>query len=65
MNYKLLIYIFSILLSVYALSGINYEKFIKRNKIIETRFLVLILSLISGYLLTNFIVDFLEISKII
>lgn len=64
MNYKLLVYVFSIMLSIYALSALNFEKLIKRDKIIETRVLVLVLSLILGNLLTNFIFDFLEISKI-
>lgn len=64
MNYKIYLYVFFVLLSAFSLSGINYEKFIKKNKIIETKILVMILSFISGYLLTNFIVDFLEFSHI-
>lgn len=64
MNYKIFLYIFFVLLSAYSLSAINFEKIIKKNKIIETRILVMILSFISGYILTNFIVDFLEFSKI-
>ena len=64
MNYKLYLYIFFVLLSAFALSGVNFEKFIKKNKVWEARILMLICSFISGYLLTNFIVDFLEFSKI-
>ncbi len=65
MNYKLFIYVFDIMLCTYALSTINFEKIIKKNKVVETRILVIIMSLILAYLLTNFIFDFLEISKII
>lgn len=64
MNYKIIIYIISVLLSTYTLSGINFNNFFKRNKIIEARIFVLLLSFALGYLVTNFIVDFIEVSKI-
>ena len=64
MNYKVYIYVVFVLISAFALSAVNFEKFIKKNKVIETRILVMILSFISGYLLTNFFIDFLEFSKI-
>ena len=64
MDYKVYIYVVFVLLSAFALSAINFEKFIKKNKILETRILLMILSFISGYLLTNFLVDFLEFSQI-
>ena len=47
------------MLSAFALSGINFEKIIRKNRIWETRVLVLILSLILGYLLTQFVSEFL------
>lgn len=65
MNYKAYIYVVSVLLTAYTLSGINYDKFIKKNKVLEARLLVLILSFSIGYLITNFITDFLEVSRII
>ncbi len=64
MDYKVFVYIVFVMLSAFALSAVNFEKFIKKNKILETRILVMILSFISGYLLTNFLIDFLEFSKI-
>lgn len=64
MNYKIYLYVFFVLLSAFALSAVNYEKFIKKNKIVETKILVMIMSFISGYLLTNFVTDFLEFSHI-
>ncbi len=64
MDYKVYIYIVFVLISAFALSAVNFEKFIKKNKILETRILVMILSFISGYLLTNFLIDFLEFSKV-
>ena len=64
MDYKVFVYIVFVMLSAFALSAVNFEKFIKKNKILETRILVMILSFISGYFLTNFLIDFLEFSKI-
>ena len=65
MNYKAYIYVLSVLLTAYTLSGLNFDKFIKKNKVLEARLLVLILSMSIGYLVTNFITDFLEVSRII
>ena len=59
MDYKIYLYIFFSMLSAFALSGINFEKIIRKNRIWETRVLVLILSLILGYLLTQFVSEFL------
>lgn len=64
MNYKLLVYAFNIMLCIFSLSGINFEKFIKSNRVWETRILVIVLSLVLAYLLTNFIFDFLSVSKL-
>lgn len=64
MNIKVYLYILTTLLSVYALSGINISKFWNSKKILEARIFIILLSLIMSYLLTNFIVDFLSLSKI-
>ena len=65
MNYKLLIYVFNIMLCIFSLSGINFEKIIKKNRVVETKLLILIIGLVLASHLTNFIFDFLKISKII
>lgn len=65
MNPKVYFYVFFVMLSAYTLTGINFDAIIKKNKIWEARILVIILSLIIGYLLTNFVFDFFSISKII
>ena len=62
---KTLIYIFCTLISVYTISGINFNNFFKKNHIIESRFFIIIISLIMGYLLGSFIIEFLGSSKII
>lgn len=59
MDYKIYLYIFFSMLSAFALSGINVEKIIRKNRIWETRILVLLSSLVMGYLVTNFVLEFL------
>jgi len=65
MNYKTYIYIVSVLLSTFALSGVNYTNFFKKEKIFEARTLVILLALALGYLVGTFVITFIEISKII
>ena len=64
MNYKVILYVITVLLSTYTLSGINFSNFFKRNKLLESKIFIISMSMIMGYLLTNFIVDFIEVSKI-
>lgn len=61
MDIKIYIYVITLLLSAYAISGINFDSFLKKNKPIEARVLVIILSIACSYLVTNFITDFLQI----
>lgn len=65
MNYKVFIYVITLFASIFALSGVNFDGFIKTNKAIEARLLVLLLSMATSYLVTNFITDFLSVSTII
>lgn len=64
-NIKVYFYVFFVMLSAYTLTGINFDSILKKNKIWEARFLVIILSLIMGYLLTNFVYDFLNACRIL
>lgn len=65
MSIKVYLYVLTTLLSVYTLSGINFNKIWKKERIVEARLFIISLSLIMSYLLTNFIVDFLSSSKIL
>lgn len=65
MNYKAYIYIITLMISIYSLSGINFDGFIRTNKVIESRILVLLLAISTSYLVTNFITDFINVSSII
>ena len=65
MNYKTYIYIVSVLLSTFALSGINFTNFFRKNKEIEAKILIVLLSIALGYLVGSFVIEFIECSKII
>ena len=58
---KLLLYIFFTFVSAIGLSGLNFSGIIKSGKVIEAKVLVMVLSFSFGYLLTNFVLDFLNI----
>ncbi|MEG0794636.1 MAG: DUF1146 family protein [Bacilli bacterium] len=60
MNYKLILYIVFTFVSAFGLSGINYSNIIKPNKVWEAKTLAMVLSFVLGYLLTNFVLDFLN-----
>ncbi|MDD2504777.1 MAG: DUF1146 domain-containing protein [Bacilli bacterium] len=62
--YKAGIYIITVLLSVYALSGINFNNFFKKEHDLEAKVFVIILAFVLGYLLGSFIIDFLSYSKV-
>ena len=61
MNYKIYLYAIFLFFSIYILSGINFEKFMKKNKVIEARLLIMTLGCIISYILTNFILDFINL----
>ena len=65
MNYKTYIYIISVLLSTFSLSGINFNNFFKKNKEIEAKIFVLLLAIALGYLVGTFVITFIDLSKII
>ena len=65
MSYKVYIYVITLMLSIYATSGINFDGFIKTNKAIEARVLVILISIALSYLSTNFIYDFISLTSII
>ena len=65
MNYKIYIYIICIFLSIFALSGVNFERITRRDKVNEIRILVFLLSFVLGYLVANFIFDFISCTQII
>lgn len=58
---KLILYIFFTFVSAFGLSGVNFNGIIKSGKTLEAKVIVMVLSFSLGYLLTNFVLDFLNI----
>ncbi len=54
------LYVFFTLMSVYMLNGVNFDPIMKKGRVIEAKLLVLSLSFAFGYLLTNFVMDFIN-----
>ena len=63
--FKTAIYIVCTFISAFGLSGINFNGLFKKEKVVEARILILVLSVSFGYLLTNFICDFVNLTSII
>lgn len=61
MNIKIILYVIFTFTSAFAISGINFNGIIKKNKVVEARILVISLSFALSYLLTNFVIDFLSL----
>lgn len=60
MGVDIYLYVFFTLFSIFIFNGINWEKFMKRGKVIEAKLLVLTLSFALSYLLTNFVLAFIN-----
>lgn len=65
MNLKLIIYIITVPLSIWALDSININGIFKVNRIYQARFLYFLISFSLSYLFTNFLYDFIQNCKII
>ena len=60
MEAKVYLYVFFTLMSIFMFNGVNFGPIIKKGKVIEARLLVLSLSFAMGYILTNFVLDFIS-----
>ena len=58
---KFLVYIFSAIIVIWSMDGININAIFKKGKIVQARVFYIILALILTYLLANFIYDFVYI----
>ena len=60
MDYRIYIYVVCIFVSAFAISGINFNNVFRKNRIIEARVLVLLLSLALGYLVGSLVIAFIN-----
>lgn len=59
MRIEVYLYTFFTLMSIFIFNGVNFNQFMKKNKEIEAKLLVLSLSFSLSYLLTNFVMGFI------
>ena len=64
MNIKFIIYLLSTIIVFLALDSVNFNAIFKKNKIFQARLFYFIIAFSLIYLLTNFICDFINVSKI-
>ena len=60
MGLDIYLYVFFTLLSIFIFNGVHWEKLMKKNKVIEAKLLVLTLGFALSYLLTNFVLAFVQ-----
>ena len=63
--FKTALYIVCTFVAAFGLSGINFNGLFKKDKLIEARVLIVVLSVALGYLFANFIWDFVNLTSII
>ncbi len=60
---KLCLYIFSLVVVMYAIDGVNINAIFKKNQVIKARLFYFIVILCLTYLLANFMYDFTTVFK--
>lgn len=65
MNYKLIIYSVSMIISAFAISSLNVNRFFKKNKVFEANVLAVLMIIALAELVSSFIINFLEVSRIL
>ena len=64
-NIKAILYLIILPLSIWAVGGLNLNKFFKQSRIYEARLLYLMISMSISYLIVNSLYDFFINFKII
>lgn len=65
MNYKVFIYAISIVASTFAISSLNLNRFFKQGKVFEANLFAILLIIALSELVSAFVINFLEVSKIL
>ncbi len=62
MDYKVYIYALMLIVTVFSLSGINFNDFFKKNHIIEAKIFVMLIALAISFLASEFIIMIIELT---
>ncbi|AYV73228.1 DUF1146 family protein [Bacillus sp. PK3-056] len=60
---SILVHIVFIALSWWALQSLNFEKFLRKNRVFQARVLYVLLAIIMGSVVSNFLLDYLVWSQ--
>ena len=60
------VYIYAVVLffSIWTLDALDFNRFLKKNRVVQARILYLLVGIMIAYLVTNFIWDIYSITKI-
>ena len=61
---KVYLYTAFLFLSIWVLDAVDFNRLLKKNKVVQARILYLLISIVLTYIVVNFICDFYTISKI-
>ena len=56
---KAVLYIFTLIMSIWAMEGLDLNRFFKQSRVYQARLIYLMLAMSISYLITNFIYDFI------
>ena len=62
---KAIIYIFTLIMAIWAMEGLDLNRFFKQSRIYQARIIYLMLAMCISYLITNFMYDFIISFQII
>ncbi len=65
MNFKLIVYILSVLVTTFGVSSLDLNRFFKQGKVVEANVFAILLILAIAELVSSFIINFMEVSKIL
>lgn len=65
MNYKMVIYILAVLFTTFGVSSLDLNRFFKQGRAVEANIMAVLIILAIAELVSNFIINFLEVSKIL
>ena len=62
---KSILYIFTLIMTIWAMDGLDLNRFFKQNRVYQARLIYLMLAMCISYLVTNFMYDFIISFQII
>lgn len=65
MNYKLIVYMLSILFTTFGMASVDLNRFFKQGKVVEANIFAILMILAISELVASFIINFLEVSRIL